>query len=127
MDKYCSDAVHLQQNLQASSVHGLALRSSGPAGRDNLRGFFEQCFSLLLKQIFGFDGSSWLNIIAKVCACYTLLASATVACGSNWYTATCRYAGSTLVEHPCLRAPPTMQSAGMLGCMPEHAVACAVP
>lgn len=35
--------------------------------RDNLRGFFEQSFSLLLKQIFGFDGSSWLNIIAKAC------------------------------------------------------------
>ncbi|KAK9831540.1 hypothetical protein WJX81_007383 [Elliptochloris bilobata] len=33
--------------------------------RDNLRGFFEQCFSLLLKQIFGFDGSSWLYMIAK--------------------------------------------------------------
>ena len=34
--------------------------------RDNLRGFFEQCFSLLLKQTFGYDGSSWLNSIAKV-------------------------------------------------------------
>ena len=34
--------------------------------RDNLRGFFEQCFSLLLKQAFGYEGSSWLNSIAKV-------------------------------------------------------------
>lgn len=34
--------------------------------RDNYRGFFEQCFSNLLKQIFGYDGSSWLNHIAQV-------------------------------------------------------------
>ncbi|KAK9815560.1 hypothetical protein WJX72_005838 [[Myrmecia] bisecta] len=33
--------------------------------RDNLRGFFEQCFSLLLKQIFGYDGSSWLTSVGK--------------------------------------------------------------
>ena len=38
-----------------------------PLCRDNLRGFFEQCFSLVLKQVFGFDGFSWLNIIAKAC------------------------------------------------------------
>lgn len=33
--------------------------------RDQLRGFFEQCFLLLLKRIFGYDGSSWLSTVAK--------------------------------------------------------------
>jgi hypothetical protein len=33
--------------------------------RDNIRGFFEQCFSQLLKQIFGYDGSSWLDQVAQ--------------------------------------------------------------
>ncbi|BDA48624.1 hypothetical protein COCOBI_12-3050 [Coccomyxa sp. Obi] len=36
------------------------------ANRDNYRGFFEQCFSQLLKQIFGYDGSSWLDQVAQV-------------------------------------------------------------
>ncbi|KAK9814998.1 hypothetical protein WJX73_004353 [Symbiochloris irregularis] len=35
------------------------------ANRDNLRGFFEQSFSLLLKCIFGYEGSSWLNTVTK--------------------------------------------------------------
>ena len=35
------------------------------ACRDNYRGFFEQCFSQLLKQIFGYDGSSWLDQAAQ--------------------------------------------------------------
>lgn len=42
--------------------------------RDNLRGFFEGCFSLLLKCIFGYEGSSWLNTIAKVRFCSAGLA-----------------------------------------------------
>ena len=34
--------------------------------RDNLHGFLDQCFSRLLKAVFGYDGPSWLNIAAKV-------------------------------------------------------------
>lgn len=34
--------------------------------RDNLRGFFEQCFPTLLKRLFGYDGPSWLNLVARV-------------------------------------------------------------
>ena len=33
--------------------------------RDNYRGFFEQCFAQLLKHIFGYDGSSWLDQAAQ--------------------------------------------------------------
>ena len=33
---------------------------------DNLRGFFEQCFPTLLKRLFGYDGTSWLNLVARV-------------------------------------------------------------
>jgi hypothetical protein len=33
---------------------------------DNLRGFFEQCFPTLLKRLFGYDGASWLNLVARV-------------------------------------------------------------
>jgi hypothetical protein len=35
--------------------------------RDDYRGFFEQCFAQLLKHIFGYDGSSWLDQAAQVC------------------------------------------------------------
>lgn len=36
-----------------------------PCGRrDNYRAFFEQSFPLLLRRIFGYDGSSWLAQIA---------------------------------------------------------------
>lgn len=35
-----------------------------PACRDNYRAFFEQIFPLLLRRIFGYDGSSWLTQIA---------------------------------------------------------------
>lgn len=45
-------------------VHARA-RQVLPACRDNYRGFFEQCFSQLLKQIFGYDGSSWLDQVAQ--------------------------------------------------------------
>ena len=36
--------------------------------RDNYRGFFEQCFAQLLKHIFGYDGSSWLDQAAQACS-----------------------------------------------------------
>ena len=36
--------------------------------RDNYRGFFEQCFAQLLKHIFGYDGSSWLDHAAQACS-----------------------------------------------------------
>ena len=65
--------------------------------RDNLRGFFEQCFSLVLKQVFGFDGFSWLNIIAKACKpCSAAVSAMSLACGLSlcpWSQAT-RSAGS---------------------------------
>ncbi|KAK9838022.1 hypothetical protein WJX74_009893 [Apatococcus lobatus] len=35
------------------------------ANRDNLRVFFVQCFPALLKQLFGYDGSSWLTTASK--------------------------------------------------------------
>ncbi|KAL4451949.1 hypothetical protein ABPG75_007611 [Micractinium tetrahymenae] len=35
------------------------------ANSDNLRGFFEQCFPTLLKRLFGYDGTSWLNLVAQ--------------------------------------------------------------
>ena len=34
--------------------------------RDNLHGFLEQCFAVLLKALFGYDGPSWLVTAAKV-------------------------------------------------------------
>lgn len=34
--------------------------------RDNLRGFFEQNFPNLLRNIFGFDGQGWLASAAQV-------------------------------------------------------------
>jgi hypothetical protein len=35
--------------------------------KDNLRGFFEQCFPVLLKRAFGYDDfeASWLNMVTK--------------------------------------------------------------
>ena len=33
---------------------------------DNLRGFFETCFPLLVKNLFGYDGPSWLSAAAEV-------------------------------------------------------------
>ncbi|KAI3437911.1 hypothetical protein D9Q98_000356 [Chlorella vulgaris] len=32
---------------------------------DNLRGFFEQCFPTLLRRLFGYDGTSWLNLVTR--------------------------------------------------------------
>ncbi|DBB02511.1 TPA: hypothetical protein ACH3X3_011503 [Trebouxia sp. C0006] len=32
---------------------------------DNLRGFFELCFPLLVKNLFGYDGPSWLSAVAQ--------------------------------------------------------------
>lgn len=32
--------------------------------RDNLRGFFEQCFAALVARIFGYNGPSWLAMVA---------------------------------------------------------------
>ena len=41
--------------------------------RDNPRGFFEQCFSLLLKQIFGYNtSSSWLSACTKASSSFYL-------------------------------------------------------
>lgn len=36
------------------------------SNRDNLRGFFETCFPLLVKNLFGYDGPSWLSAAAEV-------------------------------------------------------------
>ena len=33
---------------------------------DNLRGFFENCFPVLVKCIFGYDRAGWLSDISKV-------------------------------------------------------------
>ncbi len=33
---------------------------------DNLRGFFETCFPMLVKNLFGYDGPSWLSAVAQV-------------------------------------------------------------
>ena len=33
--------------------------------RDNLRGFFEQCFAPLVARIFGYSGASWLGQVAR--------------------------------------------------------------
>ena len=44
------------------------MKAASPLPRcsDNLRGFFEQCFPTLLKRLFGYDGMSWLNLVAQV-------------------------------------------------------------
>ena len=36
--------------------------------RDNLRGFFEHCFPVLIKRLFGYEAleASWLSLIAQV-------------------------------------------------------------
>lgn len=39
-----------------------AMTLSSARCRDNTRDFFEQCFPVLLKRLFGYDGSSWLSI-----------------------------------------------------------------
>ena len=41
-------------------------RPATPPSSDNLRGFFEQCFPTLLKRLFGYDGTSWLTLVARV-------------------------------------------------------------
>ena len=46
----------------------LPLQADLRACRDNYRGFFEQCFAQLLKHIFGYDGSSWLDQAAQACS-----------------------------------------------------------
>ena len=33
---------------------------------DNLRGFFEGCFPLVVKSLFGLDGPSWLSAVLHV-------------------------------------------------------------
>lgn len=33
--------------------------------RDNYRPFFEQTFPLLLRRVFGYDGASWLTVLAR--------------------------------------------------------------
>ena len=33
---------------------------------DNLRGFFENCFPVLVKCIFGYDRAGWLSDVSKV-------------------------------------------------------------
>ena len=40
---------------------------------DNLRGFFETCFPLFVKLLFGLDGPSWLSTVAQVSRAYSLL------------------------------------------------------
>ena len=52
--------------FSCAAWHGTSHMLTCTCHRDNYRGFFEQCFSNLLKQIFGYDGSSWLNAIAQV-------------------------------------------------------------
>lgn len=48
---------------------------SVPPRRDNLRGFFDRSFPVLLKRVFGYDDfeASWLNMVTKVrdgvCVC----------------------------------------------------------
>ncbi len=39
-----------------------------PPCRDNLRGFFQHCFPVLLTRLFGFDDfeASWFTLVAKV-------------------------------------------------------------
>ena len=39
---------------------------SGSGSGDNLRGFFENCFPILVKCIFGYDRAGWLSDISKV-------------------------------------------------------------
>eukprot|EP00887_Chlorella_sp_A99_P007731 scaffold20.g7731.t1 len=35
------------------------------AWSDNLRGFFDQCLPTVLKRLFGYDGTSWLTLVAR--------------------------------------------------------------
>jgi hypothetical protein len=62
--------LHMQGHLQLSIVcrcsHQPLLPT--PTCRDNLRGFFEYCFPLLIKKIFGYDDreASWLFTVATV-------------------------------------------------------------
>lgn len=34
---------------------------------DTLRGFFENCFPVLVKSIFGYDRAGWMSEVSKVC------------------------------------------------------------
>lgn len=47
---------------------GCHLPPTSTTCRDNLRGFFEYCFPLLIKKIFGYDDreASWLFTVATV-------------------------------------------------------------
>lgn len=50
--------------LMIETVHMHCLPSH--TNRDNLRGFFEQNFPNLLRNIFGFEGQGWLASAAQV-------------------------------------------------------------
>ena len=77
----CCSALHLclARSLNETAAQGQPARSDSPFGvcaacvgsvQTGLRlaGFLEQCFAALLKALYGYDGPSWLNTAAKVCA-----------------------------------------------------------
>ncbi|GFH30232.1 uncharacterized protein HaLaN_29041 [Haematococcus lacustris] len=58
------------QHLQVGAIRRAcnAVEEYLSANRDNLRSFFDKCFPVLLKRIFGYDDAeaSWLNLVSKV-------------------------------------------------------------
>ncbi|KAJ9510102.1 hypothetical protein QJQ45_015584 [Haematococcus lacustris] len=57
------------QHLQVGAIRRAcnAVEEYLSANRDNLRSFFDKCFPVLLKRIFGYDDAeaSWLNLVSK--------------------------------------------------------------
>lgn len=67
---------------------------------DNLRGFFEQCFPTLLKRLFGYDGPSWLNLVARV------RPPLAAEWGRTCHVAACRAAHVLTLMRPTPHIPP---------------------
>lgn len=67
----CSWTGLLWQNVSSPMLSVWACPCTSLCCRDNLRGFFEYCFPLLLKKIFGYDDreASWLYTVAMVRGC----------------------------------------------------------
>lgn len=94
-----------------------------PSCSDNLRGFFEQCFPTLLKRLFGYDGTSWLNLVAQVggqCAAQPVPASGPAG-GVSSVLCLGGASPAPLSLRPCINARSGRADAGPLPRRPRRA------
>ena len=70
MSRCCHACINATAAHQHSGKHGTPRRCCSNLQapllrRDNYRPFFEQTFPLLLRRVFGYDGASWLTVLAR--------------------------------------------------------------